>query len=106
MHVDPLNVLDMLDVNVINTFSSPPPLTCPSFLFPSLYPYVCVTNHSSYHHTCCCCLQHDGWRGGSSALTWASANGHTEVVKALLATAGILVNHANVSISHSPLPIQ
>ena len=43
---------------------------------------------------CGCSLQGRGY----TALTLASENGHTETVLALLAAAGIDVNHADVSI--------
>ena len=70
------------------------PFTCPFLFLPSLLPYVCVTNHSSYHHTCYFLLQDGGW----NALIWASRDGDTEAFKTLLTAPAINVNHANVSI--------
>ena len=71
----------------------PPPLP------PNNPPYVSLTNHPASYPTCgCCSLQH--W--GFTALTLASENGHTEIALALLAVAGIDVNHAS-TVSISPL---
>ena len=94
MHVDPLSVLDMLDVTVTDTFSPlPSPYMSPPPFFLAHYPtpYVSLTNHSSYP-TCCGCCSLQG--NGSTALTLASEKGHTEIIQALLAVAGIDVNHA------------
>ena len=98
MHVDPLSVLDMLDVTVTDTFSPlPSPYMSPPPFFLAHYPtpYVSLTNHSSYPTCCgCCSLQ----RKGSTALILASEKGHFEIIQALLAAPGIDVNHATVSI--------
>ena len=103
-HVDPLSVLDMLDDTVTNTFYHPhilyvsPPISSlymsPFPLSPHNTPSVSLTNPTSYPSCGCCALQ----SSGSTALSLASQNGHTEIVLALLAAAGIDVNHANVSI--------
>ena len=109
----------MLDVNVTNTFYPPPPpiyptftsymypspppprLTWPLFILsypppppsPNNTPSVSLTNPASYP-TCGCSLQSSGW----TALIRASQYGYPEIVQALLAAAGIDVNHADVSI--------
>ena len=105
-HVDPLSVLDILDDNNTNTFYHPhilyvsprPPPSYMSLLPHPLPPnntlYVSLTNPAFYPSCCCFSLQ----RKGSSALTLASSYGHTEIALALLATADIDVNHADVSI--------
>ena len=59
-----------------------------------LTPYVSLTNPASYL-TCDCSLQ----SGGNTAMMLASLYGRTKIVLALLAAAGIDVNHADVSIN-------
>ena len=66
----------------------PPPLP------PNNTPFVSLTNPASSYPTCGCSLQ---WQG-CTALAMASHNGNTEIAQALLAAAGIDVNHADVSI--------
>ena len=94
----------MLDVNDSHTFLPLPPLnryrlpppytfSLPPLLPPNITPYVSLTNPASYP-TCGCSLQEKG----STALIVASEYGRTKTVQALLAAAGIDVNHANVSI--------
>ena len=85
-----------------------PSLTCPpSSSFPALQHPLCIsnkpTNPASYPTCVRCSLQQ--W--GCTALIQASYNGHTEIVQALLAAAGINVNHADVSIyyTYSPRPM-
>ena len=73
-------------------YPSPPSPTF--FLAYCPTPYVSLTNTLSYP-TCDCSLQSIG----QTALIVASANGHTEIVQALIAAAGIDVNHAMVNIS-------
>ena len=105
MHVDPISVLDILDVHVTNSYSHPhflyvPPLSPPlhvppsNLIPPTLTSYPALTNHASYPTCCCCSLQDEG----RSPLWWAARQGHTDVVQALLQAPGINVNQADVSI--------
>ena len=106
VHVDPVSVLDILDVHVTNSYFPPPPplyplpffsLTCPSSFFPT--PYPSLTNHASYPTCCCCCCCCFPYRlSRESPLYWAAFKGHTETVQALLQAPGINVNQADVSI--------
>ena len=119
VHVDPLSVLDILDVHITNSYFLPhllyvPPssslsLTRPSFLFPSPYPtpYSSLTHQASYPTCCCrcrcCSLQNEGNSPLYGAVFSVGDDetvlgGHTETVQALLQAPDINVNQANVSI--------
>ena len=78
---------------------SPPTLICPTPPPPSSFlAYQVSLTNPSFYPTCGCFLQ----GRGSTALMWASQDGRTDIVLALLAATGIDVNHATVSIY--PLP--